>query len=254
MTPQQVYIDALLDAVANEPFPSDEQREVLVRVKEHLASAADLGEELKRLYAVDRFSEFALALMWAERQAEREPERSEPSADDQYLVSMKFRGAFAEEEQSEARPAAEPIEEPVASDDVSQEVPPEPEAPTGPPVAFDPTAPEDTFPQLLDKFVVAMQAGVDDRNRLFDKVMNSASEIGQPESDYSSDLQEFCAKLVEFLSYAKRSEYMDDVRTLNILSAISDAMSTWSAASIETRSGLLADGTKTLAEARSHFE
>jgi len=59
---------------------------------------------------------------------------------------------------------------------------------------------------------------------------------------------------VEFLSYVRSNEYMDDVRTMNILSTISDAMASWSSASIETRSGLLSEGIKALSEAQSHFE
>jgi len=152
---------------------------------------------------------------------------------------------------------AGPVEAPEAT---AQEEPvPEPPSPVPmvaerPAVVYSPNAPEDSFPQLLEKFVIATQAGVDDRTRLLEKVMNMAGEIGRPDSDYSSDLQDFCSKLVEFLSYARRNEFMDDVRTMNILATVSDSMASWSAASIESRAGLLSDGIKTLSDAQSHFE
>jgi len=257
MTPHQLYVGSVLEAVSTEPFSSEDQRELLLAIKDRIVSAPDLGNELRRLYSVGGFDEFALALMWMVKQAD---ERADPTADDQYLVSMKFRQAFGAPEQEQA----EEVE--VSHEDTPPEVElPGEETPTDAatpvstpeeraPVAFAPDAAEDTFPQLLDKFVIAMQAGVDDRTRLFDKVLQSATEIGQPDSDYSSDLQEYCAKLVGFLSYVKDNDFLDDVRTLNILSTISDAMSAWDSASIESRMGLLAEGIKALADFRNHFE
>lgn len=250
MTPHQAYIDALLDAVANEPFPSDEQRETLLAVKGHLASAPDLTEALKQLYKVEHFDEFALSLLWVQQQVQLDPARMEPTADDQYLVSMKFRQAF-----SEGQPEASPsFPVPAMEVPMPEPAPEPPAAPEPLAVAYSSSAPEDTFPQLLDKFVIATQAGVDDRSRLLEKVVHSAGEISHPDSDYSSDLQEFCSKLVAFLSYVKGNQYLDDVRTMNILSAVSDAMTLWSSTSVEARAGLLSDGIKALAEAKSHFE
>jgi len=254
MTPHNVYIDILLDAISNEPFPSEDQREMLLTIKGHLAAVPDLGEELKRLYKVEHFTEFAIALMWIQQQVDLDPGRSEPAPDDQYLVSMKFRQAFSGGS-SESEPSQSVVEEePAAAEPARQDPPQVPGAEERPPVAYDPDAPEETFPQLLDKFVIAAQAGVDDKIKLLEKVMSAAAEIGQPESDYSSDLQEFCSTLLEFLSYAKRNEYMDDVRTMNILSTISDVASSWSSASIEARSGLLSDGIRALTDAQSHYE
>ncbi len=257
MTPNQQYVDALLEAVSSEPFPSEDQRDLLLAIKDRLSGSSDLQEELRRLYRVEGLAEFALALMWTTKQIDRNPDRSEATAEDQYLVSMKFRHAFGalHEEETDA-PGQEAGEDALGA---HGEPEPEPEAPEPAPeerapVNFAPDAAEDTFPQLLEKFVIAMQAGVDDRTRLFDKVVHSAREIGQPDSDYSSDLVEFCSKLVDFLTYAKANNYMDDVRTLNILSTISDAMSSWDTASIESRSGLLSEGIKVLAEFRTHYE
>jgi hypothetical protein len=254
MTPQQMYVDALLDSIANEPFPSEDQRELLLAVKERLATASDLGDELRRLYAVDRFADFALSLLWVQKQCDSDPERSEPTADDQYFVSLKFRQAFAEERGHGPAPEHQEAESIVENEPPQEEAPPAAVTEERSPVTYAADAAEDTFPQLLEKFVIAVQAGVDDKTRLFDKVVQLATDIGQPDSEYSSDLQEFCARLVEFLSYVRSNEYMDDVRTMNILSTISDAMASWSSASIETRSGLLSEGIKALSEAQSHFE
>lgn len=255
MTPQQMYLDALLEAISSEPFPSEDQRDMLLKLKEHFANTPDLTGELKRLYRVDSFSELAMSLMWVRQNAEKDTGRSEPTPDEQYFVSLKFRQAMGR-----GVPGLEPLG-PVEAPEASVQEEPAPEPPNQvplveerPTVAYSPNAPEDTFPELLDKFVVASQTGVDDRTRLLEKVMNTAGEIGRPDSDYSSDLQEFCSKLVEFLSYARRNEFMDDVRTMNILSGVSDSMATWSAVSIESRAGLLTDGIKALADAQSHFE
>lgn len=255
MTPQQVYLDALLDAISSEPFPSEDQRDMLLRLKEHLAKTPDPAMELKRLYRVEPFSELAMSLMWVAQSADQDAGRSEPTPDEQYFVSLKFRQAMGR-----SVPDVE-LSEPVDEQEVAvqEEPPPEPAqpvpmAPERPVVAYSADAPEDTFPQLLEKFVIATQAGVDDRTKLLEKVMNTAGEIGRPDSDYSSDLQEFCSKLVEFLSYARRNEFMDDVRTMNILSAVSDSMTSWGAASVESRAGLLSEGIRTLADAQSHFE
>ena len=253
MTSQQLYLDALLDAISSEPFPSEDQRDMLLKLKEHFAETADLAGELKRLYRVESFSELAISLMWVGQNAEADAGRSEPTPDEQYFVSLKFRQAMGRGV-PDVEPAG-PVEAPEATAQEEPEPPsPEPMVEERPTVAYSPNAPEDSFPQLLEKFVIATQAGVDDRTRLLEKVMNMAGEIGRPDSDYSSDLQEFCSKLVEFLSYARRNEFMDDVRTMNILATVSDSMASWSAASIESRAGLLSDGIKTLSDAQSHFE
>ena len=116
MTPHQVYIGALLDAISNEPFPSDDQREILLNMKTHLVNASDLGEELKKLYKVEHFADFALSFMWVHRQVDTDPGRSDATTDDQYLVSMKFRQAVAggtpepEPEQTEAQENLPPQE------------------------------------------------------------------------------------------------------------------------------------------------
>ena len=255
MTPQQQYLDALLDAISSEPFPSEDQRDMLQRLKEHFAKTSDITGELKRLYRVEPFSELAMSLMWVGQNAEQDAGRSEPTPDEQYFVSLKFRQAMGRgvPDLEPSRPV-EDLEVSVQEEPTPQPANPVTVAEERPAVAYSPNAPEDTFPQLLEKFVIATQAGVDDRTKLLEKVMNAAGEIGRPDSDYSGDLQEFCSKLVEFLSYARRNDFMDDVRTMNILSSVSDAMATWSSASIESRAGLLSDCIKTLADAQSHFE
>jgi hypothetical protein len=104
------YITALLDGIPLEEFPAFEHRTAFEQIKEHLIGADDLVGELKTLYRVNNFSDFALSLLWIAEKVERDPSALEWTPDEQTLVVSSFRKAVGEEG-GVSSPAFEPVTE-----------------------------------------------------------------------------------------------------------------------------------------------
>lgn len=287
----QQYIANLLENVAEGQLSTDEYRLTFGKVKEKLATAEDFEAELRNLYKVMNFSDFALSLMWIADRVEQDPSKLEYTPSEQAVVIEKFRLAVGDMSQSviaeppptEPAPVAEqPFEtsEPasISAVEPTQEEPPAlavqeelPEMPAHlqmetpghidqseqgvyapPPVEGVVSDPE--FAGLLEKFVEAMQSGTDERTTLFDSLLQQASAISGVGGGSPDDIREFCQYLIEFLTYVRENGFMDDVRVMNILSNISSPVSTWAGTDPGSRSGLLSEGIEILRTFKSLFE
>ncbi|HEY4612214.1 MAG TPA: hypothetical protein VII11_04470, partial [Bacteroidota bacterium] len=152
MSRSKQYITSLLDGVPLEELADFEHRSAFQQIKERIAGAEDVAGELKVLYRVNRFSDFALSMLWIADRAERDPSALEPGVEEQTLVLSAFRHAIGDAgeviEQTPAAPVPEPIvEEPVAA------APQEPEVAE---TTFDmPTQPAAETPAGFDAFGAA---------------------------------------------------------------------------------------------------
>lgn len=228
MTQAQEVVQDLLNRVPVDELSSDEQRAVFEKVKERLASASDLSAELRSLYQVKNFSDFALCLMWIAERAERNPLMLAASPEDETLVFSCFRRALGEGLSTEAVAAA----------------------PTMPPAAGvgDPAG----FAFLIEQFAERVQSGDESRLVLLDNLVKECG--GVVAGEYAPDQKEFCSLLVDFLNYVSENELLDDIRVLNILANIPSPVAQWASAAPDARTGLLEEATSVLRDFRSHFE
>ena len=284
----QQYIGNLLESVAEGQISSDEFRITFAKLREKLGVAEDFEAELKKLYQVANFSEFALCFLWIAEAVEQDPSKLEYTPSEQAFVVGKFREAVGETTappvsespaagppQPTFTPTPEPTENPFGEQVAEQPAaPPVEELPEMPAhlqmetaghidrseqdVYAAPPSPtsgtESEFAGLVEKFVEAMQGGSDERTSLFDSILHQAGTITAIGSGYPDDIREFCQYLIEFLGYVRENGFMDDVRVMNILSNISSPVTSWAGADPASREGLLAEGSELLRMFKSLFE
>jgi len=277
-----------MENVSEGHIASDDHRLIFAKIKEKLANAEDFEGELRALYKVQGFDEFALSLMWIAERVETDPTKLEYNLEEQGLVVDRFRDAVGDvapaplgdlptpgiplEMPQEVVP--EEIPEQEVTEQEASEVAPEPvqeetpEMPAhlqmetvghideseqsvyAPPTNVD----ESEFGPLVERFVEAMQSGSEDREGLLSQVSVQSNAIAAPGSGASGDLGEFCLYLIEFLNYITENGFMDDVRVMNILSNVSGPVSSWSQAAPDARTGLLVEGVEILKSFKSLFE
>ncbi|GJQ21753.1 MAG: hypothetical protein HBSIN02_21080 [Bacteroidia bacterium] len=269
MRRSQHYIHSLMDNVAEGQIASDAYRLTFGKIARRLAEAEDFDGELRKLYKVAGFSDFALSLMWIAEEVENDPAKTEYTMDEQQLVVSNFRYAVGDleippvgsepevpetfagesrERETPEMPSVLEMETPPASSQTEPESAPSPEVPPARPGS------EADFAGLMEKFVEAMQSGSDDRDELFQAVIAQSKAFLADGSEAPDDLREFCGFLLEFLQYIMENGFMDDVRVMNILSNVSSPVSSWAQASPEAREGILAEGTEILRTFKSLFE
>jgi hypothetical protein len=231
MTQAQEVVQSLLSNVPVEEFSTDEQRAVFKKVRERLTCASDLNEELRSLYRVKNFSEFALCLMWIVERVERNPLMLAASPEDETLVSSSFRRALSEGLTAEAGVGAPT--EPAGTAQLS---------------AVDPAG----FSFLIEQFAEAVQGGDESRAVLLENVVRECNAVVA--GDYAEDHKGFCGLLADFLSYISENQLLDDIRVLNILANIPTPIAQWANAAPDERAGLLEEATDVLRDFRSHFE
>jgi hypothetical protein len=276
MNNEQHYLQTLFNSMDQGFFPTDEMRSAFQRITERLRDAPDLEAELRSLYRVENFAEFALSLLWISRQVRRDPLKAEPTDEERGLLMSRFPvlsgGMAAEPLPPEITTSVEPGA-PWAGPQASEETPPaEPETPwpaaepSGEIPAAEPGAPSETpapagegispgeFALLMERFVEAMQGGDEERTVLMDRMLGAARGNSAEGSGADEELREYCSLLVVFLDYVEENQYMDDVRVMNILSNISGPVSGWAAAAPAERTGQLADGIEVLRNFKSMFE
>ncbi len=263
MNRSQMYIDSILEAVSRESFDAPASSTTILGIKERIAYAEDLDQELRILYRVEGFGDFALYLMWLARQVEEDPSKLEASPEERSYVSSTLRDAMGEPRQ-EAAPEAEETPFPTESES-------EIEFPAAPQEAGDVSPGEGTteappefteslgsmndvtFPVLLERFVEAMQHGDDERLPLMEALLKRSSSLSGS-LDEPEDFRQLCEELETFLRYVREKEYMDDVRVMNILSNISGSVESWDKADPSARAGLLTEGVSLLRDFKTHFE
>jgi hypothetical protein len=205
---------------------SDEQRKVFDKLKTRFGQTADAAAELKNLYKVKGFSDFAAVLLWILERAQKEPQLAATSPEDETLLLSTFRRAMGEQ----GLPSA-PV--PLASGG------------TG---ASDETG----FASQLERFSEVVQSGIEGRGAQLESLFNKCEGITNSTSD--SDFKQFAALLADFLKYIAENELLDDVRVINIVSNVSSLVSQWAISPSEARHGLMEEALGMLRDFKTHFE
>lgn len=255
-------IQSLLNNLPVSQLSSDEYRATFEKIKQRIASASDLQEELKSLYKVNELSDFALSLMWIADRVEKNPLMLAASEEDERLVFSSFRSAIGdavpqpmtsetlptEQDAFGAFMQGETAQEPMSGFETSL---PGAEQPMAEPVMAGGGV-EKGFSALVEKFVEAMQSGDDSRVQLLGQVLAECDIVASGE--FPDDYKEYCRSLSEFLQYISENQFLDDVRVMNILSNVSSPVSQWANAAPDARAGLLEDGIAPLRDFKSLFE
>jgi hypothetical protein len=203
---------------------SDEQRQVFDRLKTRFSQVPDAASELKNLYKVKGFSDFAAVMMWILERAQKDPQLVVTSPEDETLLLSTFRRALGEQGHTSA---------------------PSGRGGTG-------GADERGFASQLERFSEAVQSGIEGRGAQLESLFNDCEGIAHGTSD--DEFKEFSALMADFLKYIAESELLDDVRVINIVSNISSSVSQWAISPTAARHGLMEEALGMLRDFRTHFE
>jgi hypothetical protein len=232
MTQFNEILRALLANFPVAELPSGEPQRVFEKIKTRLSDAADAGEELKNLYRVKGFSDFAMGLMWMVDRAEKNPGQVSIGPEDETLLLSSFRMAMAD--RSSPSPEAAPVQ------DLGEA--------GGGAGQSDPRV----FAGLVEQFAEAVQSGsAGTRMLLEDLVAECDGVVQQGGAQESTD---FAQSLGEFLKFISESELLDDVRVINILSNISSTVSGWANSPSYAQTGILEEATNMLRDFKTQFE
>jgi hypothetical protein len=203
---------------------SDEHRQVFDKLKNRFGQTGDPEAELKDLYKVKGFSDFAAVIMWILERSQKDPSSFAASLEDETLLLATFRKAMGEQ----------------SSPSVSV-------SSTG-----DGTADEKGFASQLEQFSEAVQSGIEGRGQKLEDLFNECGKIVNRTSDV--DLKALGALLGDFLKYIAENELLDDVRVINIVSNIASSVSQWAVAPSDARHGLMEEALGMLRDFKTHFE
>ena len=233
MTQSDDILRALLANFPVAELPSGDPQRVFESIKARITDAPDAGEELKNLYKVKGFSDFATGLMWMVDRAEKSPGQVSIGPEDETLLLSSFRKAMAEVAPQAA--TAAPVQ------DVAQ--------PGGGGTGeSDPRV----FAGQVEQFAEAVQSGSDGTRMLLEDLAAECDNIVQQGG--APDLVEFASLFREFLKYISESELFDDVRVINILSNVSSTVSSWANTPADAQAGLLEEALNILRDFKTHFE
>jgi hypothetical protein len=205
---------------------SDEQRQAFDKLRAHFAEVPDAAVELRNLYKVKGFSDFASVMMWILERAQKDPQLAATSPEDETLLLSTFRRAMGEQGLSVA-PAASIVGGTGGGD-------------------------ERSFASRLDKFSDSVQSGVDGRGAQLEGIFNDCEQIANLTTD--PEFKQFATLMGDFLKYIAESELLDDVRVINIVSNISSSISQWAISPPDARHGLMEEALGMLRDFRTHFE
>jgi hypothetical protein len=232
MTQSNDILHALLANFPAAELPPGEPQQVFESIKTRLTDAPDAGEELKNLYKVKGFSDFAMGLMWMVERAEKNPGQVSIGPEDETLLLSSFRKAIADI--APLTTASTPVQ------DVGQQ--------GGGTGESDPRV----FAGQVEQFAEAVQSGSGGTRMLLEDLTSECDSVVQQGGD--PDFVEFATLFGEFLKYISESELFDDVRVINILSNVSSTVSGWANTAAETRAGLLEEALNILRDFKTHFE
>jgi hypothetical protein len=247
----------------------------LDKIRERLASAGDLQEELRRLSAVTGFSEFAMSLMWMAEKAEHDSQKYDSTPEEDELVFSLYRKAVGEgiaptlpptfefSLPAEDSPIPSPVVAPAAN---TSDAPPTPnDSIWGDLASFENTTPAQpspvpvppsqgrNFSALLDQTLEAVQSGAEDRLKVMDTLVAECKNI-VADTNTPEDCRSFCQPLLEFLEYVLAGELIDDIRVMNIISNIQGPFAQWEQADPGNRAGLLDGAIDILRDFKTMFE
>jgi hypothetical protein len=233
MTESNDILRALLANFPATELPPGEPQGLFESIKTRLTDAPDADEELKNLYKVKGFSDFATGLMWMVDRAQKNPGQVSVGPEDETLLLSSFRKAIG----GVTPPAVE--EAPM----------PEP-APPG--AAGSGESDPRIFAGQVEQFAESVQSGSGGTRMLLEDLAVECASVAQQGG--AADLVEFATLFEEFLKFISEGELFDDVRVINILSNISSTVSSWANTPADSRSGLLEEALNILRESKSHFE
>ena len=282
MTRTQQYLLTMLDRMPVWELAGDGPRSMMDRIKERLASNEDMQPELKSLFRVRGFSEFALGLLWIVDKVDRDPTRLESTEDEEKFVFTHFRKAmaaagpmaavqeeplstapdpgFARESAQHGTGVHEPVPEPrptgarePGTADFQQDAGvPLPTPPT-PPSTGDPNHPETEFAQILERFVEALQTGSDQRSPLLKELVTRCDGMAAQETA-GDDLKQFAFRLQDLLHYIEDNQLLDDTRAMNVITNAQEPFLQWAHADATSRAGMLDHALEILRDARLMLE
>ena len=218
------------DVLANilESFPVAElspgvQQEAFLGIKNRLLSASNVEAELKKLFKVNGFSDFAAGLLWVVDRAMKSPGTPGISMEDETLLLATFRRAIGD-----------------------QTAEPSPGAGAGGNEA------ELALATSLERFSEAVQGGTDDRETFHVSLLGMTE--GPELQEVGGEAAQIATLLADFLRYIADNQLLDDIRVINILSNISSSISQWANTPAEGRSGIIEESLSLLRDFRSQFE
>jgi hypothetical protein len=232
MTQSDDILRALLANFPVAELPAGEPQRVFENIKARLTDAPDAGEELKNLYKVKGFSDFAMGLMWMVDRAEKNPGLVSIGPEDETLLLSSFRKAMAEAVPQAATTAPAPELTPSG----------------GGPGKSDPKA----FAVQVEQFAESVQSGSGGTRMLLEDLVTECDSVVQQGSE--PDFVELATLFAGFLKYISENELFDDVRVINILSNVSSGISGWANTPVDARAGLLEEALTMLRDSKSHFE
>jgi len=219
-------VRAVLGAIPVEALRSEEQRQAFLRIRSRLDQVLDTEAELKNLYKVRGFSEFAAALMWIVQRIQRNPAAGGGQQGDEELLVSAFSSAFGDSVQESPATPAPPVSD-GAGDDKD-------------------------FASRLERLSEAVQSGSEGRGALLENLLTVCDAFVNTTSD--DQFKEFCGLLGELLKYVATNELLDDVRVINILSNVSSTVLQWAASPPANRPGLIEEAAGMMRDFKSHFE
>jgi hypothetical protein len=259
----QQYLTMLLDKVPKWELSDPQHLDAFDKIKNSLANATELRNQLKALYKVSNLSDFALGLMWIVDRVDRDPSKLESTLEEESFVLSLLKRAFGG---SSAEPAvadqpfgfdfprAETISPP---SDTVETVPalsvPEGAAPLTPPEGTGVEGSEANFSATLEKLLEAVQSGSEDRTVLLDELTRQAEGIVAAQAS-DTDYKAFCGYLMEFLRYVSANQLFDDIRVMNLISNIYDPFSQWAKSDPSARAGILEQSIEMLRDFKALFE
>lgn len=232
MAPTNEMVHSLLANFPVAELASDEERRVFEGIKNRVVGAPDALAELKYLYKIKGFSDFAVGLMWIAERAAKNPEMAAVSPEDETLLLSSFRRAVGEHVPPPAQSAP-----PEGTVDVTG-------APRG--------ETDKAFAAKLEQFAEAVQSGTEGRGTMLESLFNeceAATTLSNGE-----DFKELGTLLAEFLKYIAENELLDDVRVINIVSNVSSSVSQWAISPAEARTSVLEEALSILRDFKTHFE
>lgn len=133
MSRSQHYLVSLLDNVPITELSDFEHRAAFDQIKDRIAGAEDVIGELKILYRVKNFSDFALNLLWIAERVERDPSMLESTPEEQHHTLEAFRKAIGDTGEGFG------VATPAMPSEPAVETPPEPAAEMSTGFGFEPT-------------------------------------------------------------------------------------------------------------------
>jgi hypothetical protein len=270
MNRSQKYISILLERLPKWELRSYEHQTSLDRIRDRISSASDIQKELRILYQVKGFADFALSLMWIVNKVEKDPALEESTLAEETLVFTKFRRAIGDSTVTEEEITSAEANSSFPSSGIESPQAQTPEVlldSTWNPVPGSPTSGqtvdsspvlgrehERSFANLLEKFLESVQSGSEDRTTIMSNVISECKAVISAGS-VAEEYRNFCKLMVEFLQYISENQFLDDVRVMNIVSNIQDPVAQWALSEQTTnRSGLLDQAIDILRDFKTMFE